>query len=93
MNFENLENRLDFVCQPANQPYVRPGCARCMAPEILYSEGNPIEYTKLLFQQQFTYCAMVILLSFLSLLSSLSMECINNFGVTTTFHTRCKQEQ
>ena len=39
---------------------------------------------------------MVILLSFLTLLSSLSigmLECVNNFSVTTTFHTRCKQVQ
>ena len=66
MNFENLENRLDFVCQlagqpasqpasqpagqPAGQPYVRPGCASCMVPEILHCKGNPVGYTKLLFQ-------------------------------------------
>ena len=54
MNFENLENRLDFVCQPATQPAwwpnVRPSCARCMAPEIQHSKGNPVEFTKLLFR-------------------------------------------
>ena len=33
---------------------------------------------------------MVILLSFLSLLLY-PLECVNNFSVTTTFHTRCKQ--
>ena len=27
MNFKNLENRMDFVHQPASQPYIRPGCA------------------------------------------------------------------
>ena len=51
---------------------------------------------KLLFRRLFSYCAMVILLSFLTLLSSLSigmLECVNNFSVTTTFHTRCKQVQ
>ena len=43
-NFENFEihlyffSRLYFVsqpaCQPACQPVVRPGCARCRAPEF-----------------------------------------------------------
>ena len=46
----NFENRMDFVCQPANQPYVRPGYARSMAPEVLHSKGNPVGYTKLLFR-------------------------------------------
>ena len=67
MNFENLENCLDFVCQPACQPNVRPGCDRCTAPEIKHSKGNPVAFTKL-FRR---WCAMVILLYFLSLLSSL----------------------
>ena len=46
MNFENLENRLDFVCQPN----IRPGCARCTAPEIQHSKANPVGFMKLLFQ-------------------------------------------
>ena len=54
MNFENLENRLDFVCQPASQPAskpnVRPSCARCTASEIQHSKGNPVRFTKLLFR-------------------------------------------
>ena len=50
MNFENLENRMDFACQPAGQPYIRPGCARCTAPEIQLSKGNPVELMKLLFR-------------------------------------------
>ena len=37
-NFEIFEIYLYFVCQPASQPAslpaVRPGCARCRAPEI-----------------------------------------------------------
>ena len=33
-NFENFEIHLYFVSQPACQPAVRPGCARCRAPEI-----------------------------------------------------------
>ena len=48
MNFENLENCLDFVS--AGQPNVTPSCARCMAPEIQHSKGNPIRFTKLLFR-------------------------------------------
>ena len=35
-NFENFEIYLYFVCQPA----VRPGCARCRAPEISHDKGN-----------------------------------------------------
>ena len=39
-NFENFEIHLYFVSQPASlpasQPAVRPGCARCRAPEISY---------------------------------------------------------
>ena len=34
MNFQNFENQLDFVCQPASQPNVRPGCARYSALKI-----------------------------------------------------------
>ena len=73
MNFENFKNRLDFVCQPASRPNVRLGCARCKAPEIKHSKGNPVAFMKQLFRRRFTHCAMVILLYFLSLLSSLSI--------------------
>ena len=77
MNFKNFENHLDFVCRPASlpvsQPAIRPGSTRCMAPEIQHNKGNPVAFTKLLFQGRFTHCAMVILLYFLSLLSSLSI--------------------
>ena len=34
MNFKNFENHVDFVSQPACQPAVRPGCARCRALKI-----------------------------------------------------------
>ena len=54
-----------------SQPAVRPGSAWCTAPEIQHSKGNRVAFTKLLFRRRFTHCAMVILLSFLSLLSSL----------------------
>ena len=35
-NFEKFEIRLYFVSLPA----VRPGCARCRAPEISHDKGN-----------------------------------------------------
>ena len=69
MNFKNFKNQLDFVCRPA----VRPGSARCTAPEIQHSKGYPFPFTKLLFRRRFIHCAMVIHLYFLSLLSSLSI--------------------
>ena len=68
----DFKNRMDFVCQPASQPYVRPGCARCTAPEIQHSKGSHVAFIKLI-RRQFTHCAMMVLLSFLSLLSSLSI--------------------
>ena len=69
MNFKKIEGfRL-----PASQPAVRPGSARCTAPEIQHSKGYPFPFTKLLFRRRFIHCAMVILLYFLSLPSSLSI--------------------
>ena len=59
--------------QPASLPAVRPGSARCSAPEIQHSKGYPFPFTKLLFRRRVIYCAMVIPLYFLSLLSSLSI--------------------
>ena len=67
-NFENFEIRLYFVSQPASQPAcqpacqatVRPGCARCRAPEILHDKGNGGGFTKMLFRRRFTHCAMAI---------------------------------
>ena len=47
MNFENLEICLNFVCQPTGQPAynVRPGCVRCMAPEIqLFNTAKVIPF-------------------------------------------------
>ena len=52
-NFENFEIHLYFVCHSASLPAVRPGCARCRAPE---SGG----FTKILFRRRFTHCAMTI---------------------------------
>ena len=59
--------------RPASQPAVRPGSTRCTAPEIQHSKGYPVAFTKLLFRRLFIHCTMVILLYFLSLLSSLSI--------------------
>ena len=39
---------ISSASQPANQPYIRPGCTRCMAPEILHCKGDPVGFTKLL---------------------------------------------
>ena len=55
-NFENFEIRLYFVSQPA----VRPGFARCRAPEISHDKGNGGGFTKMLFRRRFTHCAMAI---------------------------------
>ena len=41
-------------------PTVRPGCARCRAPEISHNKGNGGGSTKILFRRRFTHCAMVI---------------------------------
>ena len=59
-NFENFEIHLYFVSQPACQPAIRPGCARCRAPEISHDKGNGSGFTKMLFWRRFTHCAMAI---------------------------------
>ena len=61
-NFENFKIRLYFVCLPA----VRPGCARCRAPEISHDKGNGGGFTKMLFRRRFTHCAMAITFILLS---------------------------
>ena len=66
-NFENFEIRLYFVSQPASLPAVRPGCARCRAPEISHDKGNGGGFTKMLFRRRFTHCAMTIPFILLSL--------------------------
>ena len=59
-NFEIFESHLYFVSLPACQPAVRPGCARCRAPEISHDKGNGGGFTKMLFRRRFTHCAMAI---------------------------------
>ena len=49
-----------FVCLPASQPAVRPGCTRHRVPEISHDKGNGSRFTKMLFQRQFTHCTMAI---------------------------------
>ena len=54
-----------FTCissasQPASLPAVRPGCARCRAPEISHNKGNGSGFTKMLFRRRFTHCVMAI---------------------------------
>ena len=56
-NFEIFKIHLYFVSLPACQPAVRPGCARCRAPEVSHNKGNGGGFTKMLIQ---TYCAMAI---------------------------------
>ena len=46
--------------QPASLPAVRPGCARCMAPEISHDKGNGGGFTKILFRRRFTHCTLAI---------------------------------
>ena len=41
-------------------PAVRPGCARCRAPEMSHNKGNGGGFTKMLFRRRFTHCAMAI---------------------------------
>ena len=83
MNFENFENYLYFVCQPASEPAVRPGCARCRALKITQNIRLQHWIYELLFQRQFSYCTMVILLSFLSLLSYPSFHYMRIRAVNT----------
>ena len=59
-NFENFKIHTVFR-QPASLPAVRPGCARCRAPEISHDKGNGAGgFMKMLFRRWFTHCAMAI---------------------------------
>ena len=50
-----------FTCiSSACLPAVRPGCARCRAPELSHNKGNGGGFTKMLFRRRFTHCAMAI---------------------------------
>ena len=54
-NFENFKICLYFISlpasQPACQPAVRPGYARCRAPEISHDKGNGGRFTEMLFRR------------------------------------------
>ena len=53
-NFENFKIYLYFVCLLA----IRPGYARCRAPESSHDKGNGSGFMKMLFRRQFTHCAI-----------------------------------
>ena len=73
LNFKFFLNHVDFVSQPACQPAVRPGCARCKALKITQNNRLLCRIYETVVLKTISYCAMVILLSFLTLLSSLSI--------------------
>ena len=58
--------------QPASLPY-DPVALGVGLQKSHKTTGYCVEFTKLMFRRLFSYCAMVILLSFLTLLSSLSI--------------------
>jgi len=58
VNFKNFEIHPDFICLPA----VRPGCARCTAPEISDFQGNDSRLTNVLFQLRSIHCIMLFAL-------------------------------
>ena len=60
-NYENFEINLYFVSQPS-QPAIRPGCARCMAPEISHDKGNGGGFMKM-FEDDLPMVIPFILLS------------------------------
>ena len=58
-----------FTCiSSACQPAVRPGCARCTAPETSHNKGNCAGFTKMLFRRRFTHAPWRFLLSFIPFL-------------------------
>ena len=73
MNFKNFLNYVAFVSQPAGlpacRPAVRPGCARCRALKI--TQNNRL--LRRIYETVVPKTIMVIPLSFLTLLSSLSI--------------------
>ena len=75
-NFENFEIHLYFVsqpaCLPASQPAVRPGCARCSAPEISHDKGNGGGFTKCCSEDDLPTVPCYPSFSFLVLLYSFS---------------------
>ena len=47
----NFKINLYFICLPDCQPAIRPGCARCRAPEILHDKGNGGRFMKMLIRR------------------------------------------
>ena len=69
MNLKNFLNHVAFVSQPA----VRPGCARCRALKITQNNRLLRRIYETVVPKTIFLLAMVIPLSFLTLLSSLSI--------------------
>ena len=65
VNFKNFEIYLYFICQPVSQPAVRPGFARCMAPDFSHNKDNQVGFTKMLFRLRFVHCAITCPLFYL----------------------------
>ena len=53
-SFKKFEFTSIFVCL---LPAVRPGSARCRAPDFSHSIGNGVGFTKPLFRRRFVHCA------------------------------------
>ena len=84
LDFKNFENYVRtfhlLASQPANQPAIRPNCARCRALNITQSNRLLHWIYETVVLKTISYCAMVILLSFLTLLSSQSIELHKQFA-------------
>ena len=59
-NFENFKIYLYFVCLPA----IRPGCARCRAPEISHDKGKAADLQKCCSEDDLPTAPWRFLLSF-----------------------------
>ena len=93
MNFKNFENHIGFICQPAGQRAVRPGCARCRALRI--TQNNRLLhqiYKTIIPETIFQLCHgdsfILPFITFFSIKWNVLTIC-----VITTFHKRCKQVQ
>ena len=89
----NFKNHLDFVCRPACQPAIRPGCARCRALKI--TQNNRLLHQiyetvipKTIFLLRYGDSFVLPFITFFSIEWNVYTIC-----VTTTFHTRCEQVQ
>ena len=74
MNFKKFENHVDFISQPATQPHVRPGCARCRALKI--TQNNSL----LRWIYEIAVLKTIFLLGHSDsfVLPYITLECVNN---------------